>query len=369
MTVQPTAELTIDLGALAANYRLLQARSGSAQCGAAVKANAYGTGADEAAPALWNAGCRHFFVAVLGEGIALRRVLPQAEIYVLSGPLGGDEAEYDRHRLVPILNSLPQVEVWARWCKAQGSRPAAIHVDTGMSRLGLAPAELDRLVAAPDSLKAFSVPLLMSHLACADDPAHPQNAAQLAQFRAAIGRLVPLLPSRPALSFANSSGIFLGPDYHFDLTRPGCALYGLTPTPNQPNPMRQVVELKARILQVRHIDAHQTVGYGAAHRATRATRVATLGIGYADGISRHLSHVGVAFVGEVRVPFIGRVSMDLITIDVGDVPEHLAAPGAWVEIMGGHHTPDDVAALSGTIGLDVLTSLGDRLPRRYIPAA
>jgi alanine racemase len=369
MSVQPTAELTIDLGALVANYRLLQARSAPAQCGAAIKADAYGTGAEQAAPALWDAGCRQFFVAVLSEGIALRRLLPQAEIHVLSGPLGGDEPEYAQHRLIPVLNSLPQVETWAHWCKAHGSHPAAIHVDTGMSRLGLAPAELDRLVADPSPLKAFTLPLLMSHLACAEDPAHPQNAAQLAQFRNAIGRLLPLLPSRPAVSFANSSGIFLGPDYHFDLTRPGSALYGLNPIPPQPNPMRQVVGLQARIIQVRHIDAHQTVGYGAAHRSTRATSLATLGLGYADGILRSLSQVGAAFVGGIRAPFVGRVSMDLITIDVGHVPAHLAQPGAWVEIVGAHQTADDLAAAAGTIGYEILTSLGPRYRRRYIPAA
>jgi alanine racemase len=368
MTVQPTAELTIDLGALVANYRLLQARAARAQCAAAIKADAYGTGAEQAAPALWNAGCRHFFVAVLGEGISLRRLLPQAEIHVLTGPLGGDEVDYAQHRLIPILNSLPQVENWERWCKAHGSGPAALHVDTGMSRLGLSPAELDQLIANPAPLSSFSVPLLMSHLACSDDPDHPLNATQLARFRTAIDRLVPLLPARPTISFANSSGIFLGPDYHFDLVRPGSALYGLNPTPPNPNPMRQVVGLQARILQVRHIDAHQTVGYGAAHRSKRATSLATLGLGYADGILRSLSQVGAAFVGGIRAPFVGRVSMDLITIDVGHVPAHLVQPGAWVEILGEHQSADDLAAAAGTIGYEVLTALGSRYQRRYLPA-
>jgi alanine racemase len=368
MTAAPLAELTIDLGALANNYRLLSARSAPARAGAAVKGNAYGTGMSEAAAALFAAGCRDFFVATLAEGIALRGILSEGMIYVLCGPLEGDGPEYAARRLTPVLNSQPQIELWTRWCSAHGASPAVLHLDTGMSRLGLAPVELESLLSEPARLLRFPITVVMSHLASADEPASPQSHAQLSQFRDALARLVPLLPSRPAVSFANSAGIFLGPDYSFDLTRPGCALYGLAPTAQRPNPMRQVVELKARILQVRHVDAHQTVGYGAAHRATRATRVATLGIGYADGISRHLSHVGVAYVGGVRVPFIGRVSMDLITIDVGGVPERLAAPGAWAEIMGPHHTPDDVAALSGTIGLEVLTSLGDRLPRRYIPA-
>jgi alanine racemase len=237
-----------------------------------------------------------------------------------------------------------------------------------MSRLGLAPAELDRLIADTAPLKTFPIPLVMSHLASSDEPLHPQNAAQLAQFKGALDRLLPLLPARPVISFANSSGIFLGPDFAFDLVRPGAALYGLNPTPAAPNPMRQVVGLKARILQVRQIDAHQTVGYGAAHRSTRATSLATLGLGYADGVFRALSQVGAAFVGGIRAPFVGRVSMDLITIDVGHVPAHLAQPGAWAEVLGEHQSADELAAAAGTIGYEVLTALGSRLHRRYIPA-
>lgn len=368
MTILPTAELTIDLGALVANYRLLQRQAKPARAGAGIKASAYGLGAEGVAPALLKAGCRQFFVAILSEAIALRAVVPDAEIYVLSGPIGGDEAEFVQHRAVPVLNSPRQIELWSRWCAAAGVAPAALHVDSGMSRLGLAPAELDRLIADPSPIKRFPIPGVMSHLASADEAASPQNAQQLAVFRGALDRLLPLLPARPAISFANSSGIFLGPDYVFDLVRPGAALYGLNPTPAAPNPMRQVVGLKARILQVRHIDAHQTVGYGAAHRSTRATSLATLGLGYADGIFRALSHAGAAFVGGIRAPFVGRVSMDLITIDVGHVPAHLVEPGAWVEILGEHQSADELAAAAGTIGYEVLTALGPRYQRRYIPA-
>lgn len=368
MTIQPTAELTIDLGALVANYRLLQRHAKPARTGAAIKASAYGLGAEQAAPALFNAGCRQFFVAILSEGVALRRFVPEAEIFILSGPIGGDEPEFVQHRLVPVLNSPPQIALWSKWCAANGATPAALHIDTGMSRLGLAPAELDQLIADPSQLAAFSLPLVMSHLASADEPQSLQSAAQLVCFKSALDRLLPLLPTRPTISFANSSGIFLGPDYAFDLARPGSALYGLNPTPAAPNPMRQVVGLKARILQVRHIDAHQTVGYGAAHRSTRATSLATLGLGYADGVFRALSHVGAAFIGGMRAPFVGRVSMDLITIDVGHVPPHLVQPGAWVEILGEHQGADELAAAAGTIGYEVLTSLGSRYQRRYIPA-
>jgi alanine racemase len=367
MTVQPTAELTIDLGALVANYRLLQRHATPARAGAGVKANSYGLGAEHAAPALLKAGCREFFVAVLTEAIALRPLLPEADIHVLSGPIGGDEPEFAQHRLVPVLNSLQQIALWSRWCAANGAAAAALHIDTGMSRLGLAPAELDGLIADPAPLGSFPVRLVMSHLSCSEEPDNPENAGQLARFKGALDRLLPLLPTRPTVSFANSSGIFLGRDYAFDLVRPGAALYGLNPTPSAPNPMRQVVGLQARILQVRHIDAHQTVGYGA-HRSTRGTSLATLGLGYADGVFRALSHVGAAFVGGVRAPFVGRVSMDLITIDVGDVPTHLVQPGAWAEILGEHQSADELATLAGTNGYEVLTALGLRYQRRYIPA-
>ena len=368
MTLAPLADLTIDLRALVANYRLLADKSRPARAGAAVKGNAYGTGVAQAAPALYAAGCRHFFVATLGEGIALRTLLPSGQIFVLAGPQPGEGPDYCASDLVPVLNSLSQIDTWHRWCAGDGSAPAVLHIDTGMSRLGLSPAELEVVLTDPKPLLTLDLSIVMSHLASADIPGSSQTAEQLGRFRAALDRLVPLLPRRPMVSLANSSGVFLGPDYSFDLTRPGCSLYGLAPVPGQPNPMHQVVELKARILQVRHVDAHQAVGYGAAHRTTRATRVATLGIGYADGLSRHLSGVGIAFVGGIRVPFLGRVSMDLITIDVGDVPEHLAQPGAWAEIMGPNQSPDDIADLAGTNSLEVLTSLGDRLPRRYIPA-
>ena len=367
MTVQPTAELTIDLGALVANYRLLQRHARPARVGAGVKANSYGLGAERAAPALAKAGCKEFFVAVLSEAIALRPLIPDADIYVLSGPIGGDEPEFIEHRLIPVLNSPQQIELWARWCDDDAPAPAALHIDTGMSRLGLSPVDLDRLVADPKALKLVPVQLLMSHLSVSEEADHPENPGQLKRYKQAVGRLLPLLPSRPILSFANSSGIFLGKDYAFDLVRTGAALYGLNPTPAAPNPMRQVVGLKARILQLRQIDAHQTVGYGA-HRSTRATSLATLGLGYADGVFRALSHVGAAFVGGTRVPFVGRVSMDLITIDVGDVPAHLVQPGAWVEILGEHQSADDLAALASTNGYEVLTALGARYQRRYVPA-
>jgi len=297
------AILTIDLGALAENYRRLCAALNGVPCAAVVKADGYGLGLTRVAPALFRAGARCFFVAQLGEAIALRGALPEAaEIYVLNGLAAGPAAEFQAQRVVPVLNSLAEVADWqAAARRAERALAAALHVDTGMSRLGLPASELDALVAEPGRLEGIELNLVMSHLACADEPGHPLNAAQLAEFRSARARLPAALSTAPA-SLANSSGIFLGPDYHFDLGRPGVALYGINPTPSHPNPMRQVVRLQGKILQVREIDAPRTVGYGATHRAAGPTRVATVAVGYADGYLRSLSNRGSAWLGNQRVP-------------------------------------------------------------------
>jgi alanine racemase len=235
-----------------------------------------------------------------------------------------------------------------------------------MSRLGLPEDELETLASEPERLDGIELALVMSHLACADEPGHPLNAEQLARFSAARARL----PTAMA-SFANSSGIFLGAEYHFDLGRPGVALYGINPTPGRPNPMRQVVRLQGKILQVREIDAPRTVGYGATHRAAGPTRVATVAVGYADGYLRSLSNRGSAWLGNQRVPVVGRVSMDLITLDVTGASPDSAHPGAFVDLIGPELsadpelTVDDVAAAAGTIGYEILTALGQRYHRIY----
>src|SRR5690606_16063815 len=228
-------------------------------------------------------------------------------------------------------------------------------------RLGLDDDELATLAAAPARLDGVDLQLLMSHLACADQPDHPLNAEQLARFRAARGRL----PAMPA-SLANSSGIFLGPEYRFDMARPGAALYGVNPQPGRPNPMAPVVRLQARILQVRRIDSPRTVGYGATHRAARPSTIATIALGYADGYLRSLSNRGSCLIGEHRVPVVGRISMDLVTLDVTGVPDGLARPGAVVDVIAPDHPVDAVAEEAGTIGYEILTSLGRRYQRRYI---
>jgi alanine racemase len=370
------AILTIDLASIVANYRSLRDRVAPAECAAVVKADAYGLGAGRVAPVLRDAGCRTFFVASVDEGIALRRVLDEHDreqgrdgpvagesaVYVLNGLFPTVPGLFAEHRLRPVLNSLGEIDAWAAF--ARGTAPgaaAAIHVDTGMSRLGLPGNELAILRDDPSRLGGFRPTHVISHLACADKPDHPLNGLQREAFAAARASL----PPAPG-SLANSSGIFLGPAYHADLARPGCALHGVSPVPGRPNPMRQVVRLQGKILQVRDIDTPQTVGYGATHRAEKRERIATVAVGYADGYLRHLGNRGGAYVGDFRVPLVGRVSMDLITFDVTGVPEALVRPGETIDLLGPRVTVDELAAAAGTIGYEILTSLGARHHRVYL---
>jgi alanine racemase len=239
-----------------------------------------------------------------------------------------------------------------------------IHVDTGMTRLGLSLRDLATLAAEPARLSGLALSAVISHLACADEPAHPLNAAQLAAFRAALHRLSAGPGLTPA-SLAASSGIFLGADYHFDFVRPGAALYGVNPTPGAANPMVQVVRLKGKILQLRDVDRGVTVGYGASHRMEHAGRIATVAVGYADGWFRSSSHRGTAGIAGKRVPIVGRISMDLLTLDVTDADPVLARPGAFVDLIDEQQDVDAVAAAAGTIGYEVLTALGRRYHRVY----
>jgi alanine racemase len=353
------ATLTVDLGALVANWRLLQTRVGGTDCGAVLKADGYGTGAARAAPALAAAGCRTFFVAQAEEGLNLRALLgPGPEIFVLNGSPRGAEAILVEAGLVPVLNSFEDIVAWAG---AAARQRAAVHLDTGMTRLGLSAEEVKRLVAADGLLASIDVCCWLSHLACAEEFDNSMNAEQ----RAAFAALLQSLPSAPA-SLANSSGIFLGPDYHFDLVRPGIALYGGNPTPGRTNPMAPVVRLEAPIIQFHHVDSPKTVGYGAAHRIERPSRIATIPVGYADGYVRALGGRGYGFIGDVRVPVIGRVSMDLITLDVSDVAPADVRIGTAVTLLGGGVDIDALAACADTISYELLTSLGPRYRRIYV---
>lgn len=355
------AVLTIDLGKIAGNYRRLEAMLAGARMGCVVKADAYGLGLAAIAPVLRAIGCRDYFVADIDEGLALRTLVADGNIFVLNGPTPGALPEFARRRLIPVLNDLDQIALAADYAKAAGEVSAAIHVDTGMSRLGLPPAEVETLAREPGRLRGIRLACLISHLACADERDNPMNARQLESFNGARQHL-----PKAAASIANSAGIFLGPRYHLDLVRAGGALYGLASMSDEPNPLAQVLRLEAPILQVRDVDSPMTVGYGAGFRVAGRGRIATIPVGYADGYLRSLSNRGSAFLGGIRIPVVGRVSMDLITLDVSGVPEALARPGAMVELIGDGHTVDDLADEAGTIGHDILTEFGRRVARRYI---
>jgi alanine racemase len=360
------AVLTIDLEAIRANYTLLCERLAPKPCAAVVKADAYGLGAIPVARALAQAGCRKFFVAHLDEAIALKPQLPSdRQVYVLHGIMPGAELDALAAGVIPVCNSLSQLAAWGSLGAERGQRlPACLQIDTGMSRLGLSHDDVDVLHAARSSLPGVFLHYIMSHLVAAEEPQNPLNQEQLARLKAAI----PMLPAAP-VTFANSSGVFLGREFHFDLGRPGAALYGVAPVAGAPNPMRPVVRLQGKIIQVRRIEAGTSVGYNATWRAARPSRIATVAVGYADGYLRSLSNRGEARIGEHAVPLVGRVSMDTITLDVTGVPESETAFGAMVDLIDKRHGVDDVARLAGTNGYEILTSLGGRYHREYLHVA
>lgn len=355
--------LTINLSAIEDNYRLLAARAAPAKTAVAVKANAYGLGIEEIAPVLASAGCRQFFVATAAEAFQLRALLPLAEIFLLNGPALEFGADLAGAGIAPVLNNLAQLTLWQAIARQRGERlPATLHLDTGLTRLGLTEKEVRHLRDHPRALDGLSIRLVMSHLACSDSAAHPMNLLQLERFRILTADLA--LPAPRSL--AASSGIFLGQEYHFDLVRPGAAIYGLNPNLSHDNPMRPVIRLQARILQVQLIDRVGSVGYGATHPVEPGQRIATLAIGYADGYFRSLGgRAAVALNGHIA-PVVGRVSMDLITVDVSGIPEELVRPGLFAEIIGPYLSADQLAQYSGTIGYEILTALGPRCRRQFI---
>ncbi|GAB3458607.1 alanine racemase [Insolitispirillum peregrinum] len=358
--------LTVDLGAVANNWRHMAALMGAKEAAGVVKANAYGLGVEAVGRVLAAAGCRTFFVAVPEEGVLLRKVLPGAVIYVLSGPIGGSEglAPFLTSNLRPILNCADQVALWRS--HAPGAAPYGLHLETGMNRLGLP--EFEARAMATN----LTPSLVISHLACADVPNHPLTEEQVRAFT----ELRSLYPTARA-SLANSAGVMLGRDYHFDLARPGLALYGGNPLPHLPNPLAQVLTLQLRVLQVRRVDTPQSVGYGATYRAPAGTVLATVAAGYADGLLRSLGNSGWGLLGGVRVPVAGRVSMDLITFDVSEAPSQAVYSGALITLIGREtadsteqaHTLDELATEAGTIPYELLTSLSRRYARRYVGGA
>ncbi|WP_232628925.1 alanine racemase [Methylobacterium sp. Leaf118] len=350
------ARLTVDLAAIVANWRRLAAQAPQAECGAVVKADAYGCGLARVAPALARAGCRTFFVAHLSEGIAARQRLPEAVLYVLNGlPPGAGEAFRD-HALRPVLGDADELAEWA--ALSEGRLPAALHVDTGMNRLGLSVPEALALAGDPVIGRA-GIDLVMSHLVSAEVSADPVNARQAADFV----RVRAAFPGLRA-SLANSSGTCLADATHHDLLRPGYALFGGNPEPGRPNPMRPVVRLDATILQLRHVAPGETCGYNARWRAPGPRRLATLSLGYADGYPRAASGAGHALVGGVPCPILGLISMDLIILDVTDAPD--ARRGGLATLIGDSLDIDAVGRAAGTIGYEILTGLGSRYVRDYV---
>ena len=359
------ATLTVDLRAVRANYRLLRSMLGApALCAGVVKADAYGLGASYVSLALFAEGCRHFFVAHLDEGLALRPYLPRsADIFILNGLPRGAEHECAMAALIPVLNSLEQAETWSSCArKLARALPTVVQIDTGMNRLGLMPDNVAAFANKYAGSGVFDLRFAMSHLACADTPAHEANAMQLAVLR----KIAAFFPDVPR-SLANSSGIFLGRDYHLDLVRPGAALYGVNPAPTAVNPMRPVVRLAARVIQVRDASQGDRVGYGLDYSVPAASRLATLSIGYADGLHRLWGKSGAVFFEGKRLPVVGRVSMDSIVVDASGAPGPIG-PESEVEVIGDCHSVDDLARAAGTIGYEVLTALGHRYRRVYLGA-
>lgn len=345
-------EIRVNRTALAANLALMRRLAPAAEVAAVVKADAYGLGLDGVLPVL---DCQSYFVARMEEGVALRARAPMTRIFVLDGVAAETVSILQAHRLIPVLGSLQQIACW----QAASGGEAALHVDTGMNRLGLPAEELSVLAAeAKSRLNGISLVLVMSHLACADEAENALNRTQLSRFRAALA----MLPSAPA-SLAASGGVLLGRDYHFDLVRPGIGLYGGNPQLGAPNPMRTVVRLAGRIMQLRQIAPGDTVGYGQGFRAERPMTVATIPLGYADGVLRSASNRAFARVQGHAAALVGRVSMDLVTLDVTGIPG--VAVGDAAELFGPDLPLEDAATSWGTISYELLTGLSRRIPRVY----
>ncbi|MBW9112821.1 alanine racemase [Rhizobium cauense] len=364
--------LTVDLTALTENWKEMARRSGRARAAAVVKADAYGTGIEDAGEALYLAGARDFFVATADEGVTLRPYAPDARIFVLSGIWPGTERKFFGYDLVPVISSEEQLAFWMAVLADYGDHPCALHIDTGFNRLGLS---MDDAIALADDVSrpaSFAPVLIMSHLTCGDDHSSEMNRQQLESFRQVSAAYEGI-----ASSLAASAGVFLGSDYHFDLTRPGITLYGGEAVQGMKNPMRPVVTAEARIIQVRTVTAGQFVSYGRALQLTRDSRLAVVSAGYADGYLRSQSSGGVplrqvvpqggqGFLAGRKVPIAGRITMDLTIFDVTDIPENAVRAGDYVELFGKNVLVDDVARSAGTIGYEILTSIGLRHERRYL---
>lgn len=362
--------LTIDLAAIQQNWLKLCSLS-SSSVAAVIKANAYGLGAREISCALFAVGCREFFVASLTEACEARTYLPRsAIIYVLGGTRSGDNAHYINENLIPVLCSVQDVEAWVVYSKTHKiAARVAIKIDTGMSRLGLSESEFSVLCEDTEALKYLNPCLFMSHLACADEPSHPLNNSQFVVFSRCAKKVREIFSSA-RLSLANSSGIFLGKPWHFDVLRPGAALYGINPTPSHPNPMLPVVSLSLPIIQVRTLEMPSFIGYGATVHLPPGARLAVVAGGYADGVHRAIGLKPEGLLYGQKVTAVGRISMDSIVFDISAIPlTTTELQGAFITVIGDHAPLDMLMAKDGALGYDVLTSLGRRYQRIYLPGS
>ncbi|WP_019221844.1 alanine racemase [Bartonella senegalensis] len=357
-----TAIATINVSAIVANYRTLAQHVAPTECSAVVKANAYGLGAEKIAPALYQAGCRIFFVAQIEEALQLKAVLPTNVMIALLNGLPHKAEEFvAQSGIVPLLNSWSAIEDWQTLCQKKHKKfPAIIQIDTNMNRLGLDKQELQKLIKQPTIFEKAEIKYILSHLANGENTTHSSNDTQLAFFKRILGKL----PSCK-ISFANSGGIFLGSDFYFDLVRPGIALYGVDPQGKQPTTLKPVLKLEAQVLQSRFTDAGKPVGYGESFMTRRPSTLATISIGYADGWPRILSNKGSVYFNGQKLPIVGRVSMDSIIVDATDLDKK-PQRGDWIELIGPHQTLEKVATDANTIPNEILTSLGNRYKRIYI---
>ena len=350
-----------DLSKIASNFAKIEAYLPHAKSSAVVKANAYGIGMLPVSKALFQKGCSDFFVATIDEGIRLRQSLPDVNIFVFNGVFPKTEAIFTEHNLIPVLNDLGQIETWGHWSsKRNQNMPAVLHIDTGIWRMGLPPQELAVLLQDLERLAGFNLHYIMSHLACSEQQSHPQNGRQLQLFQDILQQL----PRTPT-SLANSGGILLGSEYHFDLVRPGKALLGVGTVVAPAIGLEPAVQVYAQILQVRDMPAGHSIGYDAQYKTETPIRLATLGMGYGDGIIRAYSNCGKVYIAGHECPIVGRVSMDLIAVDASLVPERFLNPGFWAEFVGEHISADEQAAASGTISREIYTNLGERNYRIY----
>ncbi len=355
--------LEIDLAKIRANYRIISEICKNSDIAGVVKADSYGLGADFVASALQKENCQTFFVTTIDEGISLRKILDQkASILVFNGVFNGDAEQFSHHNLIPILNNLPQIKIWQNFITLKKQiLPCAIHIDTGMNRLGMLMTEIQTIIDQAELLNVLDVRYIISHLSASEISDDPYNIEQLTNFKYYL-KFFP----RSKASLGNSSSIFLGEEYHFDLIRPGAALYGINPlSKNHKNPMYNPIRLTAPIIQLQQLAPASHIGYNMTFKTNRDSIIATLPLGYADGYSRAFSNCGQVFIDGHPAPVVGRVSMDFITIDVTDLPPDKVFLGQEVEVIGDNCTPDKIANIINTIGYEIITSLGNRYRKIY----